>query len=341
MLSLLTLIGASSGCEAFNRARATVEGAPADSLSATGTGSGLVLGLQVPGALAAGDEGVLRLSVTNRSDTVASRIRLELIIPGWVEPMPPRPGDREVSIAAMSDGGIRFAYQLADTPLAPNRTQTIEQRIRVPSTGPMTEGAVPWTRLIRARLLRADGEPLVEVESEIALTDAPAADTAVLAGEFDTSPGRDRLGAIRLGMSSSALRQAVPAARDTTWIQEGMPQSVLAVPLGANQRALAVLDGDSVVRIEVRDPTIRTRERVGVGSSMAELRAAFGQACAGAGEGMMAVWFAGAPGISFALDVPASDIVRLSRAPEQIPATARVTRWWLRRGVDRCPAQAP
>lgn len=69
-------------------------------------------------------------------------------------------------------------------------------------------------------------------------------------------------------------------------------------------RALTVLAGDTVMRIEVRDPQTRTREGMDVGSRYSELRAAYGPACVGIGEGIVVVWFPAAPGVSFALDAP-------------------------------------
>lgn len=334
-LPVLVVLSILPACDEIDRAR--TRAMPADTVATT-AGSGLMLGLQVPGALGGGDEGVVRLTITNRSDTIASRIRLELIVPGWVEPSPPRPGDREVSMLALADGGTRFAYRMDETPLEPNQSETIEQRIRVPARGVVTDGSVPWSRVVRALLLGPDGEPLAEVESELSVDGAAAGDTVSTAATFDTGAQRDRLGSVRLGMSSTDLRQASAGVRDTTWMQEGMAQNVVIVPLGSNGRAYAVLDGDSVARIEVRDTLVRTRERLGVGSTMEQLRAAFGRACADAAEGTVVVWFPAAPGVSFALDTPVpQNVAQLRQATDQIPGSARVTRWWLRHGTDSCP----
>jgi hypothetical protein len=333
--ALLLAFVTMAGCDAVDRTRARLA-TPDTAAVATASGTGLALGLQAPGALEAGDEGILRLSLTNRTDTIVSRVRLELIVPGWADPLPPRLGDREVTLAALEDGGTRFSYRLDDTPLEPGQAETIEQRIRVPTSGVVGDATVPWSRAVRARLLDLDGQLLAEVESEISLAGVATNGTPSAAGPV-TGPVRDRLGPVRLGMTGPALRQAAPAARDTTWSQEGMEERGLVVPTGGGN-ALAVLSGDTVVRIDVVDPAVRTAERLGVGSLMRELRAAYGAACAEGAEGRVVVWFPAAPGVSFALDTPVpQDFAELRSNPDRIPETASVTRWWLRRGVDACP----
>jgi hypothetical protein len=338
ILAILPLLLSSTvaGCDAVDRLRN--RSAPADTIALAPAAGGLTLGLQVPGPMSPGEEGSVRLSVSNRGDTVASGLRLELIVPGWFEPLPPRVGDREVSMAAMEDGGTRFSYRLDHPALEPNQSQTVEQRVRIPTSSPITEGAVPWTRTVLARLIGPEGQALAEVESEIALEGGAAADTAGGAARTAPAGQRDQVGTVRLGMTAVALRQAAPGSRDTAWTHEGARRDALVVPAGSGGRALAMLDADSVIRIEVRDPSIRTQEAMGVGSRLEELRAAYGPACADVAEGGVVVWFANAPGLTFALDAPPpANAAQLRTSPEQIPATARVTRWWLRRGADRCP----
>lgn len=334
MVAFAAAVAASAGCDAADRARARFAG---ETPSNVATGSGLALGLHGPGVLRPGDEGVLGLSVTNRGDTVVSRVRLELIVPSWVEPAPPRLGDPEVAMAALEEGGTRFTFLLDETPLDPQQTQTVDQRIRVPATGPLTEGVMPGSRLIRARLIGPDGHALAEVESEIVLDGLEGTDTT----RTDAGPAavRDRIGPVRLGMTNAELRQAVPAARDTVWEQEGMREQGVLAPLGGGERVLAVLDNDTIARIVVSNAATHTRERLGVGSRLSELRAAYGRPCADVGEGIVLVWFPDAPGMSFALDAPVpQNVADLRRNPDSLPGTAQVTHWWLRRGVDTCPA---
>lgn len=332
ILVLPLVLGAFSACEVVDQVR---NRANAESGETSATAGGLTLALQIPGMLRAGSEGTIRLSLTNRGDSVPRGVRLDLIVPGWMELAPPRPGDREVTMAAEEGEGTRFSYRLDEPPIEPDETQLLEQRVRVPLESPPAAAASVARRLIRARLVNAQGQTLTEVQSELTL-DSAFIGASRAAAEISAEP-RDQLGPARLGMSAAELRRAVSGARDTTWSQEGMTERGVVLPIQGGQ-ALAMLSGDSVIRIQVNDRGPRTQEGLGVGSSMEELRGAYGRACAGAGEGIVAVWFPAAPGISFALDAPFASVQQFQQDPSRIPGTARVTRWWLRRGTDDCPA---
>jgi hypothetical protein len=331
---LLLLVAAASGCEVVDKVRERARGGGGEE---TASGGGMMLGLQVPGTLSAGQEGSVRLSLTNRGDSVPRNLRLDLLVPGWMELAPPRPGDREVTMAPSDGEGTRFSYRLDEPPLGPGETQIIEQRVRVPRDIPGAAGGRPWGRLIRARLVNARGQALAEVQSEVALDSVMLRSPVFAARDTVEEAPRDQLGPARLGMTAAQLKQAAAGARDTSWSQEGTTERGVVVPVPGGGRALAVLAGDSVMRIEVRDSVARTREGLGVGSTLEQLRAAYGRACAGIGEGLVAVWFPAAPGISYALDVPfVGNVTELATNPERLPGTARVTRWWLRRGTDSC-----
>jgi hypothetical protein len=332
-LAVLATLLALPACDAVDLARSQL--GTTDTISVAATGSGVMLGLQAPGMLRAGEEGVLRLSVTNRGDTTATHISLELIMPAWAEPMPPRAGDREVSMAALPEGGTRFGYRLQESPLERGQTQSIEQRIRVPVDGIMSGPNAPWNGVVRARLLGLNGEVLAEVEGHIGLGAAAPDHASPAAGAADR---RDQVGPVRLGMPAGRLRQAVPSARDTSWTQDGTARAGVWVPLGSDSRTLAVLNGDTVVRLEVSDAAVRTRERLGVGSRLEELRSSYGTGCADVVDGAVVVWFANAPGITFDLDTPVPPNVAPLRAnPDGLPATATVTRWRLQREAESCP----
>jgi hypothetical protein len=250
-LKCMSLLLVLTGCEAVDQARTRFTSV--DTVAGVARGSGLTLGLQVPGLMRPGEEGALRMTVSNRSDTIASGIRVELIVPGWVEPLPPRAGDREVGMLALEDGGTRFSYRMDDLPLDPGRSQTLEQRVRVPTSGPLVEGVAPYSRTVRARLLGSDGHTLAELESEIGLAGVP--DAGPVGGPRatpDTASFGDRLGPINVGMTADAVRQAVPGARDTVWTVGGIQRRGIVVPIQGTAPAIAVLSGDTVVGIETR-----------------------------------------------------------------------------------------
>lgn len=330
----LLLLGAAAGCDSVADWRSQL--GTTDTLAVPGSGSGLMLGLQASGTLRAGEVGVLRIAVTNHSDTLARNVRLELIVPGWAEPMPPRAGDREVGMTALPGGGTRFAYDMAETPIVPGQTQTVEQRIRVPAVGTGGADGAALSRVVRARLLGSDGEALAEVEGSISLDGdlAPAESSATVG----LVAGRnDQIGPVRIGMTAAALRQVVPSAQDTTWTENGAARRGLWVPVGGGHRALAVLTGDSVTRLEVHGTGIRTPERLSVGASLDDLRSAYGAACADVRGGAVVVWFADEPRIAFALDAPVpGNVAELRQSPDALPGTARVTRWWVRPDAESC-----
>lgn len=323
------------GCDAVERVR-TRFGATTTDTVVTATGSGLALGLEAPPVLRPGDEGMLRLSLNNQTDSAVTQVRLELHVPGWVQPAAPRPGDRPVTLVALENGTTVFSYRLDDTPLTAGQVATVEQRIHVPA-GSTARGNAPWTREVKARLLAADGRALAEVQTALAV-DSVAMAAAASPSNADVAPPvrRERLGPVQLGMSATTVKQAAPGTRDTTWSQAGARQRGLVIPI-ANRTALAVLSGDAVVRIESEHPAIQTAERLGVGSRLSELRAAYGAACAEVIDGRVVVWFARAPGVAFALDAPAPRSGAGLDAGN-IPGTAQVTRWWLSRDVDVCPS---
>ncbi|HEX6066896.1 MAG TPA: hypothetical protein VFZ04_21820 [Longimicrobiales bacterium] len=334
IIILSTGIAALTGCDAVERVR-TRFGATTTDTVITATGSGLALGLQAPGALRPGDEGVLRLTLTNNTDTAVANVRLELIVPEWVEPMPPRAGERPVTMSALENGSTVFSYGVTDAPLTPGQLQTVDQRIRVPAAGSLSRGNAPWTRTVRARLLAANGNTLADVQTGIAV-DSAALVSASPTTEATTITRREQVGPVVLGMNTATVKQAVPNTRDTTWSQGGARQRGILVPI-ANQHAFAVLAGDAVARIEVGHPAIQTAERLGVGSRMSELRAAYGAACADVIGGRVVAWFAAAPGMSFILNAPVPRNVA-EFEPANIPDNAQVTRWWVSKDAEICPS---
>jgi hypothetical protein len=87
---------------------------------------------------------------------------------------------------------------------------------------------------------------------------------------------------------------------DTTFAGlEGLPERTLDVQIGTDT-VVAEIDSDRVVRIEVRSPRLRTRDSLGVGSSLATLLR-HGHAKALIGEGSYYVVLQTHCGLSFGL----------------------------------------
>jgi hypothetical protein len=190
LAALLALLASGAACDdltdRFRQPPVVVTDTVAGAVTAAGTG--LALGLQAPGGLRSGEEGLLRLSITNQSDTIATHVHAELFVPEWVDPMPPRFGDRPVTMTAVEGGGTRFGYSLEETPLQAGETQTIEQRIRIPTAG--RQGADAGTGTVRARLIGPEGLVLAEVSSEIAVGAEAPRDTAAVPADTAARPDR-------------------------------------------------------------------------------------------------------------------------------------------------------
>ena len=149
--------------------------------------------------------------------------------------------------------------------------------------------------------------------------------------------GSDGVGVVRLGAALGAL--ACPS-RDTSWSLEGMQERGRVVTLG-NAQVLAVTGGDSIVsRVIVTDPSLRTAAGVGVGSTVGELRRAYGDPCAFPGEigGIVAV-FPNFAGVSFATDAPLPAGGSVERLP--LADSARVRQVLVHGATVRCRPQAP
>lgn len=328
--SVLALLGVLAACDAMDRVRAAVsrDEAPA--------GGSLNMSLELPGLVRAGEVTAARISVLNRTDTVVTHLRAELFLPAWMEPLPPEYEGATVTMASSGEG-TRLTYAIAEPPLQPGESRTVVQRVRIPTEDWAGVDIAP-SRTVRAWLLGPDGQPLgVEVSSDLAvegLRPAAGADTA--AARAALAVGGEGVGALRLGMSAEEVRQRFPAARDTTWEAEGMPERGLVVPLSDDAGGAVVvarLPEQRVDQIRVRGRQPRTAEGLGVGSRLEELRAAYGAPCAGTGEGITVVWFARLPGVSFVLDTPPA----AGQDAARLPASATVRELFVREGgADGC-----
>ena len=141
------------------------------------------------------------------------------------------------------------------------------------------------------------------------------------------------IGVARIGASVREVGQSC-RARDTSFtLGEGMQEKGAIIEFAGHRVLALTTDNGTISRLIVADSAFRTERGLGVGSTVAQLREAYGRLCGAVGEGTVAVWLAGLPNVSFGLDTRLSDLPasgrRLSDDPSLIPDTARVTSLWV------------
>jgi hypothetical protein len=321
----------------------------------------LALALDVGEILDWGGVSSIQLTLSNQGTATSRTMHVQLYLPSWLEYSSVEPEGTEVSLARTGQE-TRLVYRLGEPALQPGETRTVVQRVRVPPRGvaqaadpaltdstanafPDNRQAVPNNRVLRARLVSPDGVELgAELRTVMPFRGAdnrqavPAGGTGPAAPGTDPASARieaDRVGPVQLGASTAEVRAAVTGARDTSFvISEGQQERGLAVPLGQGRSVIAVLVDGRVSRIIVRDPTVQTERRLGVGSTFQQLTQAYGRACfAPAATGGTAVWFPAFPGVSFAFSAPPP---AAQDSAATIPASTQVRELWVRRGVDTC-----
>lgn len=321
----------------------------------------LALSLDMADVLDWGAVSSVQLTLTNQGEDAAPRTHVELYLPVWLEFTSVEPEGMEVTLLRSGEQ-TRLMYRLGDPALQPGESRTVVQRVRVPPrrggaaamppTAPAAADAtidgleqVPVDRVLRARLVAPDGEE-VGAEVRTVMPFRGADNTAALQpggaapmGGAEPRVESDRVGPVRLGASLAELRAAAPTSRDTTFtFGEGEQGRGVAVPLAGGGIALALIVNDRVDRIIVRDARVQTARALGVGSTIQQLRQAYGRSCfERAAGGGTAVWFPNLPGISFAFDgQPAATSQDTAAARAALPDAARVRELWVRRGVDTC-----
>ena len=141
------------------------------------------------------------------------------------------------------------------------------------------------------------------------------------------------IGVARIGEPVREVGQTC-TTRDTSFtLGEGIQEQGAVIEFSGHRVLAITTSAGAISRLIVADSAFRTERGLGVGSTVGQLRQAYGRLCGAVGEGTVAVWLAGLPNVSFGLDTRLSDLgtasTRLSDDPSVIPDTARVTSLWV------------
>jgi hypothetical protein len=149
---------------------------------------------------------------------------------------------------------------------------------------------------------------------------------------------RARVGPVSIGAAADSIYSTFrDRARLIDLKLEGHLSPALEIKLFGSQLAASLVaeigpasDRLVVTRIHVLDPTLRTKDGIGVGSTFEELRSRYRIDWVGSGEGSV---FARVQelGASFQLDTSGPVNLSSIRDPQQVPATVRIVSIMLNR----------
>lgn len=120
-----------------------------------------------------------------------------------------------------------------------------------------------------------DGRPAATPAdtTPIAATDGVTAETPADSGCAPAPLADSAAGPIRLGMRVDEIVARCPGARDSSGTEEGTPTRTLVVPVGATDTVAASIVGGRAWRLAVATRGMRTRDSLGVGTTLARLLA--------------------------------------------------------------------
>ncbi len=141
----------------------------------------------------------------------------------------------------------------------------------------------------------------------------------------------DSLGPVSRLVTRDSLARLCPGLGDSVWEgAEGIPARVTLLRLGG--RSIGFIEWSaarqSLLRLLVESPLVRTVDSIGVGTRVGELRRKLGRLNAGYDDAGVYVWSQRAPNLSFLLRLRVTQLVAspddIAQHPELVPDSATV-----------------